>query len=215
MVGWFWSNVDPWGCPGARVMTILVFYVGPHFPNIGDFDVYEGIWRYVKVFGSIWRYIKVYKSIQRYILKRSTYVDFHSCLLDSHMNFDWYAYMRMFPAYLWMFSSHLLPHQPTHIHPERGRRFAPPPQKGGRRFAASSLCGFLSGWMCVGWWGSRCDENIHKYAWNMRMYACRSKFIGLSSKYLWKYTLVEFGPWGMPWHPSYDNFCVICWPSFS
>ena len=24
-------------------MTIFVFYVGPHFPNIGYFEVYEGI----------------------------------------------------------------------------------------------------------------------------------------------------------------------------
>ena len=38
--------------------------------------------------------------------------------------------MRMFHAYLCMFQPHLLPHQPTHIHPDRGRRFAPPPQKG-------------------------------------------------------------------------------------
>ena len=28
--------------------------------------------------------------------------------------------MHMFDAHLWMFPSHLLPHQPTHIHPERG-----------------------------------------------------------------------------------------------
>ena len=38
---------------GARVMTFLVFYVGPHFPDIGYFDVYGGILRYIKVFGGI------------------------------------------------------------------------------------------------------------------------------------------------------------------
>ena len=43
MVGRFWSKLDSWGCPGARVMTICVFYVGPHFLNIGYVDVYEGI----------------------------------------------------------------------------------------------------------------------------------------------------------------------------
>ena len=30
----------------TRVMTIFVFYVDPHFPNIGYFDVYGGIWGY-------------------------------------------------------------------------------------------------------------------------------------------------------------------------
>ena len=94
----------------------------------------------------------------------------------SHMNFEWYAYMRMFHAYLWMFPSHLLPHQPKHIHPERN------PQRGGRRFAPPPFRGFLYGWMCVGWWGSRCDGNIHKYAWNMRMYAYHSEFM-----WLWYY----------------------------
>ena len=27
--------------------------------------------------------------------------------------------------------------------------------------------------------------------------------------------LGKFGPWGMLQDPSYDNFCVLCWPSFS
>ena len=42
MVGTFVSNSYPWGCPGARVMTIIVFHVGPQIANFGDFEVYEG-----------------------------------------------------------------------------------------------------------------------------------------------------------------------------
>ena len=53
MVGSFWLNLDPGGCPGARVMTIFVFYVGPHFPNIVYFDVYGGMLRDIGVFGGI------------------------------------------------------------------------------------------------------------------------------------------------------------------
>ena len=37
-------------------------------------------------------------------------------------------------------------------------------------------------------------------------------------KNLWGYgsnVHAKFCPWGMPWDPSYDNFCVLCWPSFS
>ena len=44
------SNLDPEGCSGARVMTIFVFYVGPHFPNIEYFEVYGG---YMKVYEGI------------------------------------------------------------------------------------------------------------------------------------------------------------------
>ena len=44
---------DAWGCPGARVMTILGSYVDPHFPDIGDFEVYKGIRRYLEVFGGM------------------------------------------------------------------------------------------------------------------------------------------------------------------
>ena len=43
MVERVWSTFEPWGCSGARVMTIFVFYVGPRFPNIEYFEVYEGI----------------------------------------------------------------------------------------------------------------------------------------------------------------------------
>ena len=41
MVGTFVSNSDPWGCLGARVMTIFVS--DPHIPNIGYMRVYEGL----------------------------------------------------------------------------------------------------------------------------------------------------------------------------
>ena len=34
-------------------MTIFVFFVGPNFPNIGDFDVYGSILRHIKVFEGI------------------------------------------------------------------------------------------------------------------------------------------------------------------
>ena len=43
MVGSFGSDSDPWGHPGARVITICVFYVGPHFPYIEYFEVYGSI----------------------------------------------------------------------------------------------------------------------------------------------------------------------------
>ena len=43
MVGRFVSNSDPGGCSGAPVMAIFVSHVGPRFPNIGYFEVYEGI----------------------------------------------------------------------------------------------------------------------------------------------------------------------------
>ena len=60
MVGTFVSNYHSWGRPGAGDMTIFVSYVGPHFPNIGDFDVY-GI--YIKIYQGIQRYLKVYGGI--------------------------------------------------------------------------------------------------------------------------------------------------------
>ena len=72
MVGSLWLNMDPGGCPGIRVMTFFVFYVGPHFPNIQYFDVcghmkaYKAIWTYMEVYGgvwSIWRYMEVYEGI--------------------------------------------------------------------------------------------------------------------------------------------------------
>ena len=53
LVGRFWSDFEPWGCSGARVMTILVFYVGLLFPNIGYFGVNEGIWVYMDLFDSM------------------------------------------------------------------------------------------------------------------------------------------------------------------
>ena len=43
MVGRFVPNSDPRECSGAPVMTIFVSHVGPYFPNIGYFEVYEGI----------------------------------------------------------------------------------------------------------------------------------------------------------------------------
>ena len=36
-------NSGPGGCTATRVMTIFGAYVEPHFPNIEDFGVYEGI----------------------------------------------------------------------------------------------------------------------------------------------------------------------------
>ena len=38
-----WLNLDLGGCSKTRVMTIFVFHVDPHFPNIGYFEVYGGI----------------------------------------------------------------------------------------------------------------------------------------------------------------------------
>ena len=53
MVGRCMPNYGSGGCPGTQVMTIFGFYVGRHFPNIGDFKIYGGIWRYMKVFEGI------------------------------------------------------------------------------------------------------------------------------------------------------------------
>ena len=53
MVGSFWLNMDLGGCSRTRVMTIFVFVVGPHFQNIGYFDVYGGILKHIKVFEGI------------------------------------------------------------------------------------------------------------------------------------------------------------------
>ena len=43
IVGTYVSNSDPWGCPGARVITIFGSYVDPRFPNTGYFELYVGI----------------------------------------------------------------------------------------------------------------------------------------------------------------------------
>ena len=58
-----------------------------------------------------------------------------------------YAYMRMFHAYLWMFPPHLLPHQPTHIHPERNPQRGRAPRSAAPPFveAARSAAPFLDG----------------------------------------------------------------------
>ena len=70
MVGSFWLNLDHGGCSRTRVMTIFVFYVGPHFSKYSIFGymweymkVYKAIWSYIKLFGGIRRYMKVYKNI--------------------------------------------------------------------------------------------------------------------------------------------------------
>ena len=63
MVGRLWSNFYAWGYSGARILTIFVSYVDPHFPNILYFD----IWGYMKVYNGIWGYLKVYKGIERYM----------------------------------------------------------------------------------------------------------------------------------------------------
>ena len=59
MVGRFVSNSDQGGGSGAPVMGIFVSHVGPHFFNIGDSQVYEGIWRSFNVYGGYVRYIEV------------------------------------------------------------------------------------------------------------------------------------------------------------
>ena len=46
MVGSFWSNYHPWGCSGARVMTIFGSHIGPHFLILAILkymEVYKGI----------------------------------------------------------------------------------------------------------------------------------------------------------------------------
>ena len=54
------SNSDPWGCSGARVMTIFGSHVGPYFSYIGYFEVYGDISKYITVF---YRYLEVYEGI--------------------------------------------------------------------------------------------------------------------------------------------------------
>ena len=61
MVGRFVPNSDLGGCSGDPVMVIFVSHVGPYFPNIGCFEVYEGIWRLFKVYGGYLKYMTVYK----------------------------------------------------------------------------------------------------------------------------------------------------------
>ena len=41
------------GCPGTRFMTIFGSYVESDFPNIGYFDVYGSIYKYINVFEGI------------------------------------------------------------------------------------------------------------------------------------------------------------------
>ena len=43
MVGRFVLNSDSRGCSGAPAMDIFVSHVGPHFSNIGYFEVYGAI----------------------------------------------------------------------------------------------------------------------------------------------------------------------------
>ena len=43
MGGSFWANLDAWGWPGTRVMTIFVFHVAPHISNMGYMKVYQGL----------------------------------------------------------------------------------------------------------------------------------------------------------------------------
>ena len=52
-------NSDPGGCSGAPVKAMFVSHVGPHFSNIGYFEVYEGIWRLLKVHGGHVKYVEV------------------------------------------------------------------------------------------------------------------------------------------------------------
>ena len=61
MVGWFVPNSDLGGCSGAPVMGIFVSHVGPHLPNIGYFEVYEGVRRYMKNedYGGYLKYMEV------------------------------------------------------------------------------------------------------------------------------------------------------------
>ena len=48
-------------------MTILGSDAESHSPNIGYFNVYEGIKRYIKVYKGIRGYLKVYKGMSRYV----------------------------------------------------------------------------------------------------------------------------------------------------
>ena len=52
-------NSIPGGCSGGPVMVIFVSHVGPHFRNIGCFEVYKGIWRLFKVYGGYLKYMEV------------------------------------------------------------------------------------------------------------------------------------------------------------
>ena len=47
------SNSDFGKRPGARDITIVGSHVGPHIPNIRYLEVYDGLWRYMKVYAGI------------------------------------------------------------------------------------------------------------------------------------------------------------------
>ena len=72
MVGSYWSNSDPWGCPGARVMAIFGSQVDPQFPNIGQFTVwsnmavYECIYSCLKVYQGMLTHIPLYSSLRNH-----------------------------------------------------------------------------------------------------------------------------------------------------
>ena len=51
-----------WKRPGARDMTIF----GSHIPNIGHFEVHEGIWKYMGICGYMEIYEGIYWNIQVY-----------------------------------------------------------------------------------------------------------------------------------------------------
>ena len=57
-------NSDLGGCSGGPVMPICVSHGDPHFPNVGYFEVYEGICKLFKVYGGYLRYMKVYEGPQ-------------------------------------------------------------------------------------------------------------------------------------------------------
>ena len=44
-----------------------MFHVCHHFPRIGDFEAYGGIWKYMKVYGRYLRYMKVHEGVCRYV----------------------------------------------------------------------------------------------------------------------------------------------------
>ena len=71
------SNSHLWKRSGARVMTIFVFHIGPHVPNIEYFEVYERIWRYMRVYEGICKYMKVYEGTWRYMRVYRVYESIH------------------------------------------------------------------------------------------------------------------------------------------
>ena len=59
--------------PGARDVTVFGYHVGPHIPNIGYLEKWEGMYRCMRAYGGMWRYLDVCGGIWKYYRTEKTY----------------------------------------------------------------------------------------------------------------------------------------------